>query len=102
MDPSVKIFIYKKAERTKDTSFISNVADFWKVNFFTFDKYFFCGTPLPLGGGVAYTQRFDDTYCGFQHYHATDWSDFDRYEMRGLHANFAGRENNNKQTKLID
>jgi hypothetical protein len=47
MDPTIKIFVYKKKERVKDPSYIAVAADFWKVNFFTFDKYFFWGAPLP-------------------------------------------------------
>jgi hypothetical protein len=50
MDPSVKICVYERAERASDSSFISNLADFQKVNFFNFDKYFYRGEPLPFGG----------------------------------------------------
>jgi hypothetical protein len=50
MDPSIKIFVYEKSERIKDPSYIANAADFRKVNFGCFDKYFFRGAPLPLGG----------------------------------------------------
>jgi hypothetical protein len=50
MDPSIKIFIYQKLDRLHDQSFISNAADFRKLNFANFDKYFFRGAPLPLGG----------------------------------------------------
>jgi hypothetical protein len=50
MDPSIKIFVYKRSARIHDATFITNAADFWKVNFFNFEKYFFRGAPLPLGG----------------------------------------------------
>jgi hypothetical protein len=50
MDPTIKIFVYEKAEQIKDPSYIANATDFRKINFFTFDKYFFWGAPLPLGG----------------------------------------------------
>jgi hypothetical protein len=65
MDPSIKIFIYEKAERTKDPSYIANAVDFRKVNFFCFDKYFFRGAPLPLRGSrtlnvlMTYTVDFN-------------------------------------------
>jgi hypothetical protein len=65
MDPSIKIFVYEKSERIKDPSFIANAADFRKVNFFCFDKYFFRGAPLPLGGSrtlnvlMTYTVDFN-------------------------------------------
>jgi hypothetical protein len=50
MDPSIKIFVYEKSERIKDQSFLANATDFRKVSFANFDKYFFRGAPLPLGG----------------------------------------------------
>jgi hypothetical protein len=65
MDPSIKIFVYKRSARIHDASFIANVADFRKVNFFNFEKYFFRGAPLPLGGSrtlnvlMTYTVDFN-------------------------------------------
>jgi hypothetical protein len=50
MDPSIKIFIYQKIDRIHDQSFLANAADFRKLSFANFDKYFFRGAPLPLGG----------------------------------------------------
>jgi hypothetical protein len=53
-----------KLERSKDQSFLANAADFRKVSFGNFDKYFFWGAPLPLGGSrtlnvlMTYTVNF--------------------------------------------
>jgi hypothetical protein len=66
MDPSIKVFVYERAERFSDSSFISNVADFRKVSFFNFDKYFYRGAPLPFGGSrtlnilMTHTMSFDN------------------------------------------
>jgi aryl-phospho-beta-D-glucosidase BglC (GH1 family) len=65
MDLSIKIFVYKKSECIKDPSYIANASDSRKVNFFCFDKYFFWGAPLPLGGSrtlnvlMTYTVDFN-------------------------------------------
>jgi hypothetical protein len=50
MDPSIKIFVYERSARIHDASFIANAADFRKVTFHNYEKYFFRGAPLPLGG----------------------------------------------------
>jgi hypothetical protein len=63
---SVKIFVYERSEQASDESFISNVADFPKANFFNFDKCFYRGAPLPFGGSrtlsvlLTHTMAFDN------------------------------------------
>jgi hypothetical protein len=65
-DSSIKVFAYEKAERTGNPAFIANVADFRKINFFNFDKFFYRGAPLPLGGSrtlnvlMTYTSDFNN------------------------------------------
>jgi hypothetical protein len=66
MDPTIKVFVYKRGEQNSDSSCIANVADFWKITFFNFDKYFFRGAPLPFGGSrtlnvlMTHTTAFDN------------------------------------------
>jgi hypothetical protein len=66
MDPSLKIFVYERATRFSDSSFIANLADFRKLNFANFDTYFFRGAPLPFGGSrtlnvlLTHTVPFDN------------------------------------------
>jgi hypothetical protein len=65
-DSSIKVFAYEKAERTGNPTFIANGADFRKINFFNFDKFFYRGAPLPLGGSrtlnvlMTYTSDFNN------------------------------------------
>jgi hypothetical protein len=64
-DSSIKIFVYERALRFSDSSFISNATDFRKLTFANFDTYFFRGAPLPLGGSrtlnvlMTHTSPFD-------------------------------------------
>jgi hypothetical protein len=66
MDPSLKIFVYERLEQFNDSSFISNAADFRKISFFNFNKYFYWGAPLPFGGSrtlnvlLTHTMAFDN------------------------------------------
>jgi hypothetical protein len=65
MDPSIKVYVYEWSERHSNQSFIANTADFRTINFFNFDKFFFRGAPLPLGGSrtvnvlMTHTMAFD-------------------------------------------
>jgi hypothetical protein len=65
MDPSIKIFVYERIARIHDASFIASAADFRKITFHNYEKYFFRGAPLPLGGSrtlnvlMTYTVDFN-------------------------------------------
>jgi hypothetical protein len=64
-DPTIKIFVYERAARFSDLSFIANASNLRKLTFANFDSYFFRGAPLPFGGSrtlnvlLTHTTDFD-------------------------------------------